>query len=68
MTPGRFKRSKLYTLGFEFPGMRVICHLSALIRQGVHRFCVLIDPDPSQPTYIETIPEIGYGFALPSAQ
>jgi DNA-binding response OmpR family regulator len=36
-----------------------------MLRQVVHRLRSKIEPDPSKPSYIETVPGIGYGCALP---
>lgn len=36
-----------------------------MLRQLVHRLRIKIEPDPSQPVYIETIPGRGYGFKKP---
>jgi DNA-binding response OmpR family regulator len=36
-----------------------------MLRQVVHRLRSKIEPDPSNPSYIETVPGIGYGLALP---
>jgi DNA-binding response OmpR family regulator len=37
-----------------------------MLRQVVHRLRSKIEPDLSCPTYIETVPGVGYGFTLPS--
>ena len=37
-----------------------------MIRQLVSRLRRKIEPDPAQPTYIENVPGLGYGFVLPS--
>ncbi|HEY43228.1 MAG TPA: response regulator transcription factor [Anaerolineae bacterium] len=37
-----------------------------MLRQVVHRLRSKIEPDPSQPIYIETVPGVGYGLTLPS--
>lgn len=34
----------------------------SMLRQLVHRLRQKIEPDPSQPIYIETVPGLGYGF------
>jgi DNA-binding response OmpR family regulator len=34
-----------------------------MLRQLVRRLRSKIEPDPSQPTYIETVPGLGYGLA-----
>jgi len=39
-----------------------------MVRQVVHRLRSKIEPDPSNPSYIETVPGIGYGLTLPSSQ
>lgn len=31
----------------------------------VHRLRNKIEPDPSEPTYIETVPGLGYGLSVP---
>jgi DNA-binding response OmpR family regulator len=38
-----------------------------MLRQVVHRLRSKIEPDPSQPIYIETVPGVGYGLTLPSS-
>ena len=35
-----------------------------MLRQLVHRLRSKIEPDPAQPTYIETVPGLGYGLTL----
>jgi len=37
-----------------------------MLRQVVHRLRNKIEPDPSQPIYIETVPGVGYGLTLPA--
>ena len=37
-----------------------------MLRQVVSRLRRKIEPDPSQPTYIENVPGLGYGLVLPS--
>jgi DNA-binding response OmpR family regulator len=37
-----------------------------MLRQLIHRLRSKIEPDPTQPIYIETIPGLGYGLTLPS--
>jgi DNA-binding response OmpR family regulator len=37
-----------------------------MLRQLVRRLRAKIEPDPAQPTYIETIPSLGYGLRQPS--
>ena len=37
-----------------------------MLRQLVSRLRRKIEPDPAQPTYIENVPGLGYGFVLPS--
>jgi DNA-binding response OmpR family regulator len=39
-----------------------------MLRQVVHRLRGKIEPDPTNPSYIETVPGIGYGLTLPSSQ
>jgi DNA-binding response OmpR family regulator len=36
-----------------------------LLRQAVHRLRSKLEPDPSQPQYIQTRPGIGYLFGIP---
>jgi len=36
-----------------------------MLRQLVSRLRRKIEPDPAQPTYIENVPGLGYGFVLP---
>jgi len=38
-----------------------------MLRQVVHRLRSKIEPDPPNPTYIETVPGVGYGLTLPSS-
>jgi DNA-binding response OmpR family regulator len=38
---------------------------SDMLRQLIHRLRSKIEPDPSRPTYIETVPGLGYGLTLP---
>jgi DNA-binding response OmpR family regulator len=38
-----------------------------MLRQVVHRLRSKIEPDPSQPIYIETVPGVGYGLILLSS-
>ncbi|TET37837.1 MAG: response regulator transcription factor [Anaerolineales bacterium] len=38
-----------------------------MLRQIVHRLRGKIEPDPSHPIYIETVPGVGYGLALPTS-
>lgn len=38
-----------------------------MLRQVVHRLRSKIEPDPSQPIYIETVPGVGYGLTIPSS-
>jgi DNA-binding response OmpR family regulator len=37
-----------------------------MLRQVIHRLRAKIEPDPSSPIYIETVPGIGYGLTLPT--
>jgi DNA-binding response OmpR family regulator len=37
-----------------------------MLRQVVHRLRGKIEPDPSTPSFIETVPGLGYGLTLPS--
>ena len=37
-----------------------------MLRQLISRLRRKIEPDPSQPTYIENVPGLGYGMVLPS--
>ena len=34
-----------------------------MVRQLVHRLRLKIEPDPSEPVYIQTVPGLGYGFS-----
>jgi DNA-binding response OmpR family regulator len=36
-----------------------------MLRQLVRRLRGKIEPDPSQPVYIETVPGLGYGLSRP---
>jgi DNA-binding response OmpR family regulator len=35
-----------------------------MLRQLVHRLRVKIEPDPSNPIYIQTVPGLGYGLIV----
>ena len=37
-----------------------------MLRQLIHRLRGKIEPDPSTPSFIETVPGLGYGLTLPS--
>ena len=39
-----------------------------MVRQVIHRLRSKIEPDPTDPSYIETVPGIGYGLTLPSSK
>lgn len=39
----------------------------AMLRQLIYRLRHKIEPDPSQPKYIETVPGLGYSFFLPAS-
>lgn len=39
-----------------------------MLRQLVHRLRSKIEPDPADPTYIETVPGLGYGLTVASDQ